>query len=63
MKDESLEGIVWDEMWDLNIDGLFIWNRSNWDDDTIIIVVMEHSFSDGREFKYLGESSWCTMLC
>ena len=24
MGDESLEGIVWDEMWDLNIDGLFI---------------------------------------
>ncbi len=48
MKDESLEGIVWDEMWDLNIDGLFVWNQSNWDDDTIIIIIVKHSFGDGN---------------
>ena len=54
---------MWDEMWDLNIDGLFVWNQSNWDDYTIIIVVIEHSFGDGREFDYLGESSWCMKLC
>ncbi len=62
MKDESLESIMRDEMWDLNIDGFFIWNQSNWNDDTIIIVI-EHSFSNGRELEYLGESSWCVMLC
>ncbi len=44
MKDESLEGIVWDKMRDLNVDGLFVWNQSNWDVDTIIIVVVKHSF-------------------
>ena len=63
MKDESLEGIVWGKMRDLNVDGLFVWNQSNWDDDTIIIIIVEHRFGDGREYNYLGEFSWCTKLC
>ena len=53
---------MWDEMQYMNVDGLFVWNLSNWDDDTIIIIVIEHSFGNG-EFDYLGESSWCMKLC
>jgi len=48
LRGECLEGFLRDEVRDLDIDGLVVSDGSNWDNNAIIVIIVEEGFSDGH---------------